>query len=264
MRLLPAALLALLTIALAPTVLADATLAAHAEPGSLRLVAGGAQDVRVVVDNPGARDVNVELRITETRFPADAPPGAGITVKTGTLDETRATIPPGGSASFHVLVQAKGTSGRGVLGDVVLVAQDRDDASNAATFALPIEVGPVPPAVAASQLATAAGLGAAVVAVGLVASSPAARGALAAPIVALYTRIRRSETLEQETRRRIHAAIEEEPGIGYAALLARTGRGAGVVAHHLRVLEREGLVVSRRVGRSRRLFPAGAPRPASG
>lgn len=81
-----------------------------------------------------------------------------------------------------------------------------------------------------------------------------ASGALLAP---LYSRIRRSEVLDNERRRRIHDAIEEEPGIHFTALMRKTGLPNGALYHHLSVLERNGLITSRRMGGRRVFSPAG-------
>lgn len=78
----------------------------------------------------------------------------------------------------------------------------------------------------------------------------------------LFTRLRRPELLDQPTRRRIHEAIEAESGIQYASLRERLGLPAGVLTHHLAVLESHGLVTSLRNGAQRRLY-AGSPVSAS-
>ena len=64
----------------------------------------------------------------------------------------------------------------------------------------------------------------------------------------LFSRLRRDRALDHPVRRAIHDAIEAEPGIHLTALLARTGKAAGVVRHHLGKLEEAGLVTSRKGG----------------
>ena len=79
------------------------------------------------------------------------------------------------------------------------------------------------------------------------------------PVLALFTRLRRPHLLDQGTRRRVHEAVEAEPGLRFVQLRQRTRLPAGVLTHHLAVLERHGLVLSVRRGGSRHLFPGGAP-----
>lgn len=76
--------------------------------------------------------------------------------------------------------------------------------------------------------------------------------------VLLYSRITRSEVLDNENRRRIFEALDKSPG-ATAADVARTVGVARVVAqHHLGMLEAHHLVVARRYGGFRRFFVAGA------
>lgn len=81
------------------------------------------------------------------------------------------------------------------------------------------------------------------------------------PLLPLYTRLQKREVLDHKTRERIHQMIVEQPGIHYSALKEATGLNAGALVHHLRTLERHGLVASRREGVLRRFFPVGARLP---
>ncbi len=65
----------------------------------------------------------------------------------------------------------------------------------------------------------------------------------------LFSRVRRDEVLRQETRNRIYAAIEDNPGVPYRELRMRLQVGNGTLAHHLHTLEREGFVRRVRDGR---------------
>lgn len=74
---------------------------------------------------------------------------------------------------------------------------------------------------------------------------PMVKQGLLAP---LFSRIDRSRALDHPVRAEIHAAIEEDPGIHFQALVRRTGHGEGTVQHHLGKLGETGLVAKRRVG----------------
>lgn len=82
-----------------------------------------------------------------------------------------------------------------------------------------------------------------------------------APLLPLYTRLQKREVLDHKTRERIHQLIVGQPGIHYSALKDATGLNAGALVHHLRTLERHGLVASRKEGILRRFYPVGARLP---
>lgn len=89
------------------------------------------------------------------------------------------------------------------------------------------------------------------------------RYAALAAVAPLYTRLSRGGVLEHEAREELHRLITAHPGIHYSGLKERTGTNAGALVHHLRTLERHGLVVSRREGPLRRFYAVGAaPIPA--
>jgi predicted transcriptional regulator/Ni/Co efflux regulator RcnB len=66
-----------------------------------------------------------------------------------------------------------------------------------------------------------------------------------------------SDPLEHETRERIHDRITDSPGVSLSALAEDLDTPLSTVRHHLRVLERERLVTSRKLRGNRRLFPIG-------
>ncbi|MFW5964219.1 MAG: winged helix-turn-helix transcriptional regulator, partial [Natronomonas sp.] len=66
-----------------------------------------------------------------------------------------------------------------------------------------------------------------------------------------------SDPLEHETRERIHDRITDSPGVSLSALADDLDTPLSTVRHHLRVLERERLVTSRKLRGNRRLFPIG-------
>lgn len=118
--------------------------------------------------------------------------------------------------------------------------------------------GGVPPPVALAAVATVVGLGGAFA----LFRRDAWRHLVALALAPLYTRLAPSRLLDQEKRESLHRLIGAHPGIHYSDLKRRTGLPAGVLVHHLRTLERHGLIVSRRDGAFRRFAPAAAPFPA--
>jgi len=57
-------------------------------------------------------------------------------------------------------------------------------------------------------------------------------------------------------RKEIFQIIKQNPGITFRQLVREVGTGIGDVQHHLHILEEEGLVVSRRLGKRRYIFPS--------
>lgn len=84
------------------------------------------------------------------------------------------------------------------------------------------------------------------------------RWKLLAPLVGLYSRLAKHRVLEQSTRDKLYALVKERPGIHLVALRDALGLSTTLAVHHLRMLERHGLITSRREGRWRRFFPVGA------
>ena len=75
----------------------------------------------------------------------------------------------------------------------------------------------------------------------------------------LFSRMQGKAVLTQETRRRIHGAIEADPGIRFNRLRRRMGVGAGTLTYHLSRLEAEGLVRRHRRGARLEFYPPGPP-----
>lgn len=114
-----------------------------------------------------------------------------------------------------------------------------------------------------AQVALLVGAGAAVGVAGAAAwllSRDATRFAVAA---ALYTRLGRSEVLDHPGRDALHRRIQQEPGVTYSQLQRASGMNTGALVHHLRALERAGVVSSRKEGAYRRFYAAGAAPAAS-
>ncbi|HWG92494.1 MAG TPA: MarR family transcriptional regulator, partial [Candidatus Thermoplasmatota archaeon] len=113
-----------------------------------------------------------------------------------------------------------------------------------------------------STAAIVAGLGAALAGTVVVFRRENARYTLVAPLLGLYTRLKRPEVLGHAAREALQAAIRESPGIHYSALQERTGLNTGALVYHLRTLEKHRVIVSRREGPNRRFYPVeqSAPR----
>lgn len=76
------------------------------------------------------------------------------------------------------------------------------------------------------------------------------------PVVgAFFTRLPRDRLLELDARRRVYDAVVADPGVGVEDCATRVGLARSTVSYHARMLERGGLVRSRREGRTLRLYP---------
>lgn len=72
----------------------------------------------------------------------------------------------------------------------------------------------------------------------------------------LYTRLRKEELLDHETRGLLRGFIYAEPGVHFNEILRRLKLSNGTAAYHLMALEREGFIKSRSDGRLKRFYPA--------
>jgi predicted transcriptional regulator len=87
--------------------------------------------------------------------------------------------------------------------------------------------------------------------------------ALALVGFALYSRLARSELLDNERRDEVNKLILESPGIALSDIAQRTGLGWGTTVYHLDRLERAGFVASESHAGRRCYFPVGTlPREA--
>jgi len=122
-----------------------------------------------------------------------------------------------------------------------------------------------------------AGIGAAspllLLAVGLAASSAALLAAAALInenarylfllfFLPMYTKIKRERVLDHFVRGQIFGYIQANPGEHYNAIKDALGLTNGSLAHHLRTLEREQFVKSKRYGLYRRFYPMNYRMPA--
>lgn len=79
------------------------------------------------------------------------------------------------------------------------------------------------------------------------------------PAVPLFSRIERSELLDNPVRARVHEVVTQDPGLSLSEVRARTGIAWGTAVHHLRRLENHGMVVSVTQLAHRRYFAADSP-----
>jgi predicted transcriptional regulator len=73
--------------------------------------------------------------------------------------------------------------------------------------------------------------------------------------VPLYTKLNKEEILDHYTRGKIHGYILANPGDHYNSIKKALGISNGSFAYHLHVLEREGVIKSRRDGIYKRFYP---------
>ncbi len=75
--------------------------------------------------------------------------------------------------------------------------------------------------------------------------------------VPLFTRLRRREVLDHETRGMIRGYVIANPGDHFNSIKASLGLKNGTLAHHINILERENIIKSIKDGKFRRFFPIG-------
>ena len=93
----------------------------------------------------------------------------------------------------------------------------------------------------------------------LVAFTEFGRYAFFSLLYPLYTRLSKDKLLENYTRGRIHGLIEGIPGIHYSELLRKLAVGNGNLAYHLKTLEREGIIRTKRIGKMKRFYLSSDP-----
>ncbi len=74
------------------------------------------------------------------------------------------------------------------------------------------------------------------------------------PFVPLFTRVKKSESLDNFVRGRIFGYIESNPGTNYTEIMNKIGVGNGTLSHHLNMLEKMEMIKSRREGIRYRVF----------
>jgi WD40 repeat protein/DNA-binding transcriptional ArsR family regulator len=86
--------------------------------------------------------------------------------------------------------------------------------------------------------------------------------ALLSLILPLYTRIKKEKVLDNEIRGMIRGYVIANPGDNYNSIKRALGLNNGVLAHHLKVLERAEIIKSRQDGMFKRFYPASMRIPA--
>lgn len=77
-------------------------------------------------------------------------------------------------------------------------------------------------------------------------------------ILPLYTKLKKEDVLNQYTRGKIHGYLVANPGDYFNSIAKALGISSGNLAYHLRVLEREGEIASKKDGVYKRFYPRGA------
>jgi PKD repeat protein/DNA-binding Lrp family transcriptional regulator len=83
-------------------------------------------------------------------------------------------------------------------------------------------------------------------------------------LIPLYTKLKKDEILDHFTRGKINGYIVANPGEHFNAIKKALGLSDGSFAHHIRILEKEGIIKSKRDGIHRRFYPKGMPIPENG
>jgi predicted transcriptional regulator len=178
-----------------------------------------------------------------TFFLLEAPAGMTIDPMTGLVEWT----PSASDAGVH-LVRLK-------------VADSRGGAAEQA-FAVEVLVGPAPPPTTAILALTTLGalsaLGAAAIA------SENVKYALLMIFIPLYSKIKREQVLDHFVRGQIYGYVLANPGEHYNAIKVALNLTNGSLAHHLKTLEREQFVKSKRFGLYRRFYPMHMKIPEDG
>jgi len=173
--------------------------------------------------------------------------------------EATATVAPGDATGVTVIVSlATGTHAVEVT-IVNATPEDANWSNNAAKGTLDVGASPPsPPNPSGLPWASALVLGAAIAIIGTFGAVETERYRLLGFFLPLYTRLRKEDLLEQYTRGKIHGFLLANPGEHFSAIGKALGVSSGNLAYHLTVLEREGLIASKREGTYRRFYPPGA------
>ena len=93
-------------------------------------------------------------------------------------------------------------------------------------------------------------------ALGLLAWAVLRAGLAGLPLGHLFSRIQGPRVLEHQTRAHLNQIVAERPGLSQQELQVAAALAWGTTLHHLRRLERNGLIVSEVQGGRHRYFPA--------
>jgi DNA-binding MarR family transcriptional regulator len=130
------------------------------------------------------------------------------------------------------------------------------------SFSVEVVVAPAPPPTTAVVVATTLGavgvLGAAAIA------SENVKYSLLMIFIPLYSKIKREQVLDHFVRGQIYGYVLANPGEHYNAIKVALGLTNGSLAHHLKTLEREQFLKSKRFGLYRRFYPMNMRIPEDG
>lgn len=224
-------------------------------PGSLTLSPGGTASATLRVTSDADRDAIVALEL---------PPGLGS-------DLTQRVIPLRAGTTFEVpfIVEADvGLANGTILAGILRL----DEGAQIVTFEVlilqpvpPIELASVPtaPPPGSGDLGTGRGLALSALAAGVGAGALAIlwTGRRWAPaLLGLYARMRPQTILEHPVRQRMMDVVLAQPGLTMRELQRELGLANGATMHHLRALEKAGIVRVVPDGMLRRLYPVGHAR----
>ncbi len=165
------------------------------------------------------------------------------------VSPTEAATDSQGRARFH-LTSPDGTEGQFLLQFEVEYPEAIPDA---ATMEFLIFTPPAPTPVSQDVQVVSAGL--AILGLAALAGSEAGRyGLFNALVFPLYTRLKREEVLDHFVRGQIYGHILSNPGEHYTAIRERLKVTNGTLSHHLRTLEVQGFIQSRREGTRKRFY----------
>ncbi|MES2154256.1 MAG: winged helix-turn-helix transcriptional regulator [bacterium] len=170
-------------------------------------------------------------------------PSAGaLTVTAPLIDQTISADPPTPLPELDVQLPVGGTS----------VEVSTAPPTQASPPATPAPAAATPsPLQAAAPVATGIGIAALIAAATWLAAHALGAG--------LFSRIQGPKVLEHDTRARIVQEVDASPGITLVDLRTRLGIAWGTTWHHVRRLEKNGLLVSIRQGPRRLLYAANSP-----
>lgn len=180
---------------------------------------------------------------THTFSLLEAPLGMTIDSMTGLVEWT----PRASDAGVH-LVRLKVVDSRGGAAEQ--------------TFTVEVLVGPAPPPTAAILAVTTLGALSAVGAAAM--ASENVKYALLMIFIPLYSKIKREQVLDHFVRGQIYGYVLANPGEHYNAIKVALNLTNGSLAHHLKTLEREQFVKSKRFGLYRRFYPMHMKIPEDG
>lgn len=140
---------------------------------------------------------------------------------------------------------------------VRIEARDMFGLTDVQDFMVEVPALPSPPPVVPDETPYVAGVAITMISAVAVAAliSENVKLALFLLIVPLYTKIRRERVLDHFIRGQIYGYILANPGEHYNAIKLALGLTNGSLAHHLKTLEREEFVKSRKFGLYRRFYP---------